>query len=163
MKAAMSSTSNDLRNPAQSSPARVGLAASPAQSVQGSTIHSLGSVQVGFRSVCEWLRTASTSPDSFMPSRIAVFISQYVAQKPSAEAINDTASQKITPRQSTSFNCISTRPPAIKKQWPFSTVNEAVRAQVTQAERGTCGRNAAATVPPVGNTGGTHIRSETRG
>lgn len=34
----MSQPFNDLRNPAQSTPARVGLAASPAQSVQGSTL-----------------------------------------------------------------------------------------------------------------------------
>ncbi len=100
----------DLRNPAQSSPARVGLAASPAQSVQGSTL----------------------SPYPWIPAHVAAARSM---------AICIGANQRI------------------QRAWPFKVAGDEARASAAPHAPKAL---APATVPPVGNTGGTHIRSETR-
>lgn len=51
----------------------------------------------------------------------------------------------------------------VKKSWPFMAA-AAATAALTQAKRGgAAGGVAAASVPPVGNTGGTFLRSVNRG
>lgn len=54
--------------------------------------------QLGNRSFCGFLRSASIKPDSLMPSRIASLISRYVNQPQIAPVIIDTAKKKIACR-----------------------------------------------------------------
>ena len=94
--------------------------ASRGSSNQGTAAHKLGSVHLGFRSVSDWLRIASTRPDSLIPSRMATLINQYVNQKPKALTSIDIATQNTAARKNASCTCISIGSLILKKSCPFS-------------------------------------------